>query len=62
MPVVPAAMPPFRAEVIGSLLRSRRLKEAGRAKEAACRWPTTTQPLQHEVARVIARQDIGLAW
>ena len=31
MAVATAGKPPFRAEVIGSLLRPRRLKDAGRA-------------------------------
>jgi len=55
-------MPPIRAEVIGSLLRSRRLKDAGRAMQEG-RLPAAKYHaiLGEEVARVIARQeDIGL--
>ena len=54
--------PPFRAEVIGSLLRPRVLKDAGRAVQAG-RLPTAEYEalLEGEIARVIYRQeDIGL--
>lgn len=47
-----AAQPPFRAEVIGSLLRPRALKDAaasGAADHAAA--------LEREIARVVARQE-----
>jgi 5-methyltetrahydropteroyltriglutamate--homocysteine methyltransferase len=56
------AKPPFRAEVIGSLLRPRRLKDAGRALQEG-RLPRSEYEavLEAEVARVVARQeDIGL--
>ena len=62
MPVAPTAMPPFRAEVIGSLLRPRRLKDAGRAMQEG-RLPAVDYRaiLEEEIARVIARQeDMGL--
>jgi len=62
MPVAPTAMPPFRAEVIGSLLRPRRLKDAGRAMQEG-RLPAADYRaiLEEEIARVIARQeDMGL--
>jgi 5-methyltetrahydropteroyltriglutamate--homocysteine methyltransferase len=54
--------PPFRAEVIGSLLRPRVLKDAGRAVQdgrlAAAEYEAL---LEREIARVIRRQeDIGL--
>src|SRR5688572_13831540 len=54
--------PPFRAEVIGSLLRPRALKEAGRARQEG-RLPDVQYEalLDAEIAQVIARQeDIGL--
>ena len=54
--------PPFRAEVIGSLLRPRALKDAGRALQEG-RLPAAEYEalLEAEIARVIARQeDIGL--
>jgi 5-methyltetrahydropteroyltriglutamate--homocysteine methyltransferase len=54
--------PPFRAEVIGSLLRPRALKDAGRALQEG-RLPASDFQalLDREIARVIARQeDIGL--
>jgi 5-methyltetrahydropteroyltriglutamate--homocysteine methyltransferase len=54
--------PPFRAEVIGSLLRPRALKDAGRALQEG-RLPASDFEalLEREIARVIARQeDIGL--
>jgi 5-methyltetrahydropteroyltriglutamate--homocysteine methyltransferase len=54
--------PPFRAEVIGSLLRPRVLKDAGRALQEG-RLPAAEFEalLVKEIARVIARQeDIGL--
>jgi 5-methyltetrahydropteroyltriglutamate--homocysteine methyltransferase len=55
-------MPPFRAEVIGSLLRSRRLKDAGRAVQEGRLPPAEYHAtLEREIARVVARQeDIGL--
>ena len=62
MPDAPKPMPPIRAEVIGSLLRSRRLKDAGRAMQEG-RLPAAKYHaiLGAEVARVIARQeDMGL--
>src|SRR5207247_5227083 len=54
--------PPFRAEVIGSLLRPRALKDAGRAVQQGTLEPAAYEALlETEVARVIARQeDIGL--
>ena len=56
------ADPPFRAEVIGSLLRPRALKDAGRAREEGRLSPDQFEAtLDAEIARVIARQeDIGL--
>src|SRR5215831_1322462 len=62
MPMAPAVLPPFRAEVIGSLLRSRRLKEAGRAAQEGRLPPAEYHAmLEQEIARVVARQeDIGL--
>jgi 5-methyltetrahydropteroyltriglutamate--homocysteine methyltransferase len=56
------AGPPFRAEVIGSLLRPRALKDAGRAVQDGRIGRTEYAALlEREVARVIARQeDIGL--
>jgi 5-methyltetrahydropteroyltriglutamate--homocysteine methyltransferase len=62
--MTPAAQhePPFRAEVIGSLLRPRALKDAGRAMQEG-RLPAAEHEalLEQEMARVIARQeDIGL--
>jgi 5-methyltetrahydropteroyltriglutamate--homocysteine methyltransferase len=58
MPIAPTATPPFRAEVIGSLLRSRRLKDAGRAMQEG-RLPAGEYQaiLERETARVIARQE-----
>ena len=54
--------PPFRAEVIGSLLRPRALKDAGRAlQEGRLSAAEYAGLLEREVARVIARQeDVGL--
>ena len=54
--------PPFRAEVIGSLLRPRALKDAGRAvQEGRLSADEYEAMLDAEIARVIARQeDIGL--
>jgi len=54
--------PPFRAEVIGSLLRPRQLKDAGRAlQQGSIRAAEYEAVLEAEIARVIARQeDIGL--
>jgi 5-methyltetrahydropteroyltriglutamate--homocysteine methyltransferase len=54
--------PPFRAEVIGSLLRPRVLKDAGRARQdgrlSAAEYEAL---LEAEIARVVARQEeIGL--
>jgi len=56
-------MLPFRAEVIGSLLRPRRLKDAGRAMQEGRLPPAEYHAiLDQEIARVIARQeDIGLS-
>jgi 5-methyltetrahydropteroyltriglutamate--homocysteine methyltransferase len=62
MPAPLPSGPPFRAEVIGSLLRPRRLKDAGRALQEG-RLPQSEYQavLEAEIARVIARQeDIGL--
>ena len=55
-------MLPFRAEVIGSLLRSRRLKDRGRAAQEGRLAPADYRAtLEQEIARVVARQeDIGL--
>jgi len=63
MAVARAGTPPFRAEVIGSLLRPRRLKDAGRAVQEGRLPPAEYQAvLEAEIARVVARQeDIGLA-
>ncbi|MGE0852217.1 MAG: 5-methyltetrahydropteroyltriglutamate--homocysteine S-methyltransferase, partial [Hyphomicrobiaceae bacterium] len=57
-----AAGPPFRAEVIGSLLRPRRLKDAARAlQQGRIDRASFDAVLEAEIARVIARQeDIGL--
>jgi 5-methyltetrahydropteroyltriglutamate--homocysteine methyltransferase len=54
--------PPFRAEVIGSLLRPRALKDAGRALQQGQMTPQAFEAaLDAEIARVIARQeDTGL--
>jgi 5-methyltetrahydropteroyltriglutamate--homocysteine methyltransferase len=54
--------PPFRAEVIGSLLRPRALKEAGRALQDGRTTPAKYETeLDAEIARVIAHQEqIGL--
>ncbi|HJU31966.1 MAG TPA: 5-methyltetrahydropteroyltriglutamate--homocysteine S-methyltransferase [Hyphomicrobiaceae bacterium] len=62
MATASAAGPPFRAEVIGSLLRPRRLKDAGRAAQTGTLSAADYQAvLEEEVARVVARQeDIGL--
>src|SRR5207248_2318393 len=62
MAVAKPAKPPFRAEVIGSLLRPRRLKDAGRAVQEGRMPPAEYQALlEAEIGRVIARQeDIGL--
>ena len=56
------ANPPFRAEVIGSLLRPRALKEAGRAlQEGRLSAAAYEAELEAHIARVIARQEeIGL--
>lgn len=55
--------PPFRAEVVGSLLRPRALKDAGRAvQEGRLATAEYEAVLEREIARVIARQeDIGLS-
>src|SRR5438477_4789595 len=62
MGVARASQPPFRAEVIGSLLRPRRLKDAGRAVQKGRLQPAEYQAvLEAEIARVVTRQeDIGL--
>ena len=62
MGVARVGKPPFRAEVIGSLLRPRRLKDAGRAVQEGRMQPAEYQAvLEAEIARVVARQeDIGL--
>jgi 5-methyltetrahydropteroyltriglutamate--homocysteine methyltransferase len=54
--------PPFRAEVIGSLLRPRALKDAGRALQEGRLPPVEYDALlESEIAKVIARQeDLGL--
>jgi 5-methyltetrahydropteroyltriglutamate--homocysteine methyltransferase len=56
------AKPPFRAEVIGSLLRPQRLKEAARAlQQGSMQRGEYEALLGAEIGRVIARQeDIGL--
>lgn len=58
-----ASEPPFRAEVIGSLLRPRVLKDAGRGLQEGRLSPADYDDLlEREIARVVARQeDIGLA-
>lgn len=55
--------PPFRAEVIGSLLRPRSLKDMAREVEAGRKKPEDlAMLLESEVARVVRRQeDLGLA-
>ncbi len=62
MTVTANSKPPFRAEVIGSLLRPRALKDAGRALQEGRLAPAEYEALlDAEIARVIARQeDIGL--
>src|SRR5262245_60351215 len=53
-----AGQPPFRAEVIGSLLRPRALKDAVAKQQAGLLSPPETEAvLDGEVARVIARQE-----
>ena len=54
--------PPFRAEVIGSLLRPRALKEAGKALQEGRLSPAAYEAqLDADISRAIARQeDIGL--
>lgn len=47
-----ATQPPFRAEVIGSLLRPRSLKDA-----AAARPNGHAATLEREIARVVAKQE-----
>jgi len=62
MPAKAQLTPPFRAEVIGSLLRPRVLKDAAVAVQKGSA-PTThyAEVLEREIGRVIARQeDIGL--
>jgi len=55
MPIAPTVMPPFRAEVIGSLLRSRRLKDRGRAAQEGRLAPADYRAtLEREIARVVA--------
>jgi 5-methyltetrahydropteroyltriglutamate--homocysteine methyltransferase len=56
------AMPPFRAEVIGSLLRPRVLKEtAGAIAAGKADAADLAAVLEREIARVVARQEeIGL--
>ena len=52
------AGPPFRAEVIGSLLRPRALKEAGRAhQEGRLSAEDLERVLEAEIGRAIARQE-----
>jgi 5-methyltetrahydropteroyltriglutamate--homocysteine methyltransferase len=62
MGAAPDSRPPFRAEVIGSLLRPRHLKEAGRAfQQGSMQAAEYEAVLEQEIARLIARQeDIGL--
>jgi 5-methyltetrahydropteroyltriglutamate--homocysteine methyltransferase len=62
MPTALRAGPPFRAEVIGSLLRPRRLKEAARAlQQGSIDRAAFDAVLETEIAGVITRQeDIGL--
>jgi 5-methyltetrahydropteroyltriglutamate--homocysteine methyltransferase len=62
MTPAPTAGPPFRAEVIGSLLRPRRLKDAARdLQQGRIDRAAFDAALEAEIARVIARQeDIGL--
>ena len=54
--------PPFRAEVVGSLLRPRALKDAGRAAQnGRMTQPQYEAVLEAEIARAIARQEeLGL--
>jgi len=57
----PASVPPLRAEVIGSLLRPRSLKDAARAVAGDNAAIQYQRLLDREIARVIARQEaIGL--
>lgn len=62
MPQSAASAPTFRAEVIGSLLWPRGLKDAGRALAEGRLSPQALEAaLEAEIARAIARQeDIGL--
>lgn len=62
MTTVAQAKPPFRAEVIGSLLRPRALKDAGRALSESRLSPNAyASLLEREIARVIQQQeDLGL--
>lgn len=62
MSATASGKPPFRAEVIGSLLRPRGLKDAGRSLQEGRLSATEYEALlDAEIARVIARQeDIGL--
>jgi 5-methyltetrahydropteroyltriglutamate--homocysteine methyltransferase len=58
MPTEPHAGPPFRAEVVGSLLRPRALKEAGRALQEGTLTPDAfARILDDEIAAAIARQE-----
>lgn len=59
---VAQAKPPFRAEVIGSLLRPRALKDAGRAmSEGSLSSEAYASLLEREIARVVRQQeDLGL--
>jgi len=58
MPTAPLAGPPFRAEVVGSLLRPRALKEAGRALQEGTLTPDAFERiLDDEIAAAIARQE-----
>src|SRR6516162_11744641 len=54
--------PPFRAEVVGSLLRPRELKDIAVAVQKGTASPSQYEEvLEREIARVIAKQEeIGL--
>jgi 5-methyltetrahydropteroyltriglutamate--homocysteine methyltransferase len=58
----PMATPPFRAEVIGSLLRPRALKDAGRVLQEGRLAPAEheTQLDAHIAAAIRRQEDIGL--
>jgi 5-methyltetrahydropteroyltriglutamate--homocysteine methyltransferase len=62
MTIAPKDRPPFRAEVIGSLLRPRALKDAGRALQEGRLAPAEYEAeLEAHIAEAIRRQeDIGL--